>query len=41
MEQFQTETAQNISIHQNTAHLGERMLAYVIINDYSYYTQQL
>lgn len=30
MEQFQIETAQNISIHQNTAHLGERMLAYII-----------
>lgn len=30
MEQFQIETAQNISINQNTAHLGERMLAYII-----------
>ncbi len=30
MEQFQIETAQNISIDQNTAHLGERMLAYII-----------
>ncbi len=30
MEQFQIETAQNISISQNTAHLGERMLAYII-----------
>ncbi len=30
MEQFQIETAQNISIGQNTAHLGERMLAYII-----------
>ncbi len=30
MEQFQIETAQNISIKQNTAHLGERMLAYII-----------
>ncbi len=30
MEQFQIETAQNISISQNTAHLGDRMLAYVI-----------
>ena len=30
MEQFQIETAQNISISQNTAHLGERMLAYLI-----------
>ena len=30
MEQFQIETAQNISIHQNTANLGERMLAYLI-----------
>ena len=30
MEQFQIETAQNISISQNTAHLGDRMLAYII-----------
>jgi len=30
MEQFQIETAQNISIHQHTAHLGDRMLAYII-----------
>ncbi|MFS4494000.1 RDD family protein [Maribacter sp. 2308TA10-17] len=30
MEQFQIETAQNISISQNTAHLGERILAYII-----------
>jgi len=30
MEQFQIETAQNISISQNTAHLGERMLAFLI-----------
>ena len=30
MEQFQIETAQNISIVQNTAHLGDRMLAYII-----------
>ena len=30
MEQFQIETAQNISISQHTAHLGERMLAYLI-----------
>ncbi|WP_430909081.1 RDD family protein [Maribacter sp. 2-571] len=30
MEQFQIETAQNISIGQNTAHLGDRMLAYII-----------
>ncbi len=30
MEQFQIETAQNISIGQHTAHLGERMLAYII-----------
>ena len=30
MEQFQIETAQNISIDQNTAHLGDRMLAYLI-----------
>ncbi|MHA7863899.1 RDD family protein [Flagellimonas marinaquae] len=30
MEQFQIETAQNITISQNTSHLGERMLAYII-----------
>ncbi len=30
MEQFQIETAQNISIDQNTANLGERMLAFII-----------
>ena len=30
MEQFQIETAQNISISQNTAHLGDRMVAYLI-----------
>ncbi|PKA99497.1 putative RDD family membrane protein YckC [Flavobacteriaceae bacterium MAR_2009_75] len=30
MEQFQIETAQNITIDQNTAHLGDRMLAYLI-----------
>ena len=30
MEQFQIETAQNISIDQNTAHLGVRMLAFII-----------
>lgn len=30
MEQFQIETAQNISINQNTAHLGDRMLAYLL-----------
>ncbi|MGB6152129.1 MAG: RDD family protein [Pricia sp.] len=30
MEQFQIETAQNISISQHTAHLGDRMLAYLI-----------
>jgi len=30
MEQFQIETAQNIGIDQNTAHLGDRMLAYII-----------
>ncbi|CAZ94609.1 RDD family protein [Zobellia galactanivorans] len=30
MEQFQIETAQNITINQNTAHLGERMLAYLV-----------
>ncbi len=30
MEQFQIETAQNISIDQNTAHLGDRMLAFII-----------
>lgn len=30
MEQFQIDTAQNISIDQNTAHLGDRMLAFII-----------
>jgi uncharacterized RDD family membrane protein YckC len=30
MEQFQIETAQNINISQNTAHLGDRMLAFLI-----------
>jgi len=30
MNQFQIETAQNISITQNTSNLGERMLAYLI-----------
>lgn len=30
MDQFQIETAQNISIHQNAAHLGDRMFAYII-----------
>ncbi len=30
MEQFQIETAQNITINQRTAHLGDRMLAYLI-----------
>ncbi|MFT6796574.1 MAG: putative RDD family membrane protein YckC [Maribacter sp.] len=30
MEQFQIETAQNISINQNTAHLGDRILAFII-----------
>ncbi|MBR9854221.1 MAG: RDD family protein [Algicola sp.] len=30
MEQFQIETAQNITINQNTSHLGARMLAYII-----------
>ncbi|TXN36221.1 RDD family protein [Flagellimonas hymeniacidonis] len=30
MNQFQIETAQNISINQNTSNLGERMLAYLI-----------
>lgn len=30
MEQFQIETAQNIIIDQNTAHLGERMLAFLV-----------
>lgn len=30
MNQFQIETAQNISITQNTANLGERMLAYIV-----------
>ncbi|SHG95958.1 RDD family protein [Flagellimonas flava] len=30
MDQFQIETAQNVSITQNTSNLGERMLAYLI-----------
>jgi len=30
MEQFQIETAQNISISQTPAHLGDRVLAYII-----------
>lgn len=30
MNQFQIETAQNVSITQNTANLGDRMLAYII-----------
>ncbi len=30
MDQFQIETAQNITIDQNTSNLGERMLAYII-----------
>lgn len=30
MEQFQIETAQNISINQNSAHLGDRMLAFLL-----------
>ena len=30
MEQFQIETAQNISIGQTPAHIGDRMLAYLI-----------
>ncbi|MGJ8737281.1 RDD family protein [Zobellia laminariae] len=30
MEQFQIETAQNITINQHTAHLGDRMLAYLM-----------
>ena len=30
MNEIQIETAQNISIHQNAAHLGDRMLAYII-----------
>lgn len=30
MEQFQIETAQNITISQNTAHLGDRMVAYLV-----------
>lgn len=30
MEQFQIETAQNITIRQNTAHLGDRMVAYLV-----------
>lgn len=30
MEQFQIETAQNISIDQHTSHLGDRMLAFIV-----------
>lgn len=30
MNQFQIETAQNVTIAQNTSNLGERMLAYII-----------
>lgn len=30
MEQFQIETAQNITINQNAAHLGDRMVAFLI-----------
>ncbi|MBJ6368492.1 RDD family protein [Snuella sedimenti] len=30
MKEFQIETAQNVSIHQNIASLGDRMLAYII-----------
>lgn len=30
MNEIQIETAQNISIHQNAAHLGDRMLAYIL-----------
>ncbi|MBC6999976.1 RDD family protein [Cytophaga sp. FL35] len=30
MEQFQIETAQNITISQNAAHLGDRMVAFLI-----------
>ncbi len=30
MNEIQIETAQNISINQNAAHLGDRMLAYII-----------
>ncbi|MCL5245996.1 RDD family protein [Cellulophaga sp. 20_2_10] len=30
MNEIQIETAQNISIHQNAAHLGDRMLAFII-----------
>ncbi|MFS4416802.1 RDD family protein [Maribacter sp. 2307ULW6-5] len=30
MEQFQIETAQNVGISQNAAHLGDRMLAFLI-----------
>ncbi|PCJ93209.1 MAG: transporter [Flavobacteriaceae bacterium] len=30
MNQFQIETAQNITINQNVAHLGDRMLAFII-----------
>jgi len=30
MSQFQIETAQNVGIHQNVAHIGDRMLGYLI-----------
>jgi len=30
MEEFQIETAQNVGIQQNVAHLGDRMLAYLL-----------
>lgn len=30
MKEFQIETAQNVSIQQNVAHLGDRLLAYII-----------
>lgn len=30
MDEFQIETAQNVAIHQNVAHIGDRMLGYLI-----------
>jgi uncharacterized RDD family membrane protein YckC len=30
MNEFQIETAQNVGINQNVAHIGDRMLAYII-----------
>ena len=30
MDNFQIETAQNVSINQNIANLGDRVLAYIV-----------